>query len=443
MSEAPVGIAPVAARSSGTGEITNWSLHPLGSLSDLCISLEYLGSRKGRRNDKQTMIDVEERSGRRRVAIVEENNYHAETVFAFACSASTHPGECDLTVFAPDPRLNQGSKEYRAWEGAREFLLEDLQISCTWNDVREFRQRRSIDPPFDLVIVNTFPPPGGQQAIEIALSAGEAALGLVHDIHFFGDPGGAQSVLKQYANLWLAHAGVAASEGARRLPIELQRRIVRFFPVFRFISPPGSQGADDGFHRRVGVALPGTIEFSRRDYATALRLTAETGVPLKIFGRGSGWAKSVIERRRLSDEIAACGVPPGDVSVSVDVSCRDFYRSVDRSRFVALMTVNPEYLVGKLTGAVSAAVSCGVPMLARSDVHAHYVQADPAVFGRCMVPFDPHAPAGRGDSWGSLVGGMPLEIYEELCRETSRARETLLEENARTIARARSSCRTV
>lgn len=389
------------------------------------------------------MFEDKERPSRRsRVAIVEENNYHFETVFAFACSAGLPRGGCDLAVFAPDLR----KPELSILRDSREFLREELQVACAWHAFPEFRKRARApgdDPPFDLVIVNTFPPPGGRQAEEIAISAGRAVLGLVHDIHFFADSDGAQRALERYGNLWLAHAGVAAPMGARHLSAELQRRIVRFFPVFHFISPPGAEGDDNGRRRRErrgGVALPGMIEFARRDYLTALRLTAETRVPLKIFGGGSGWVWSDAERQRLSDEIAARGVPSGSVSVSTNISCRDFYRAVDSSRFVAVMTVNPEYLMGKLTGAVTAAVSCGVPMLARRDVYAHYTDADPAVFSGCMIPFDAQAPAGRGDDWGSLARDTPADLYEDLCDETARARETLLKENATVIQRVMATC---
>lgn len=281
------------------------------------------------------------------------------------------------------------------------------------------------------MIANTFPSPGGQSVVESALAAGQPVIGLVHDIDYFTDRGGAQQALERHPNLWLAHAGVSPSAGVERLPAELRRRVGRFFPVLRF---------DARAWRRAGVALPGALEYARRDFSTALRLTADSRIPLKIFGRSHDQGDGPKaprdlnkERGRLLDEIERRGVG-SDVSISSDVSCGDFYRAVSGSRFVALLSVAPEYLLGKLTGAITAAVSCGVPMLALPALHAHYRDADPDAFADCIVPFDPQAPAGRDDSWSSIVDRPPI-VYEQLCRAALRARDSLLAQNAATLRR--------
>lgn len=309
-------------------------------------------------------------------------------------------------MFAPDHWLS------------RRFLLDHLRIACNWNPFAEFDRHAEgwNGPTFDLVIANTFPSPGGQQTVERALSVGGAVLGLVHDISFFERSGGAHAALARHRNLWLAYAGVAPPDAACRLPIGIRQRVSRFVPVLRFDPLQGTQVA-----RRTGVALPGALEYRRRDFSTALRLTAETGVPLRIFGRSCdhGDGPKVprdldAERRRLFGEIDARGVA-ASVMIAMDVSCQAFYRAVAESQFVAVLPASPEYLMGKLTGAVTAAVSCGVPMLAPPRVRDYYTLDDSDLFSGCMLAFDAFAPAGRGDDWGSLVRDMATGHYEDPC----------------------------
>jgi hypothetical protein len=340
------------------------------------------------------------------LAILEGNNFHEETLFAFASVV----GDAQTTVFAPEH-----------WR-SREFVHEDLHVPCEW---RPFQAFDAVEA-FDLLLVNTFPSPAGQPAIDGALAAGTAVFGLVHDIDFFAE-GGARAALERHERLVLAHVGPSPPAGVDALPATLRRRVVRFFPVVRV-----EGAAEPG--RRSGVALPGALEYARRDFSSALRLAAETGTTLSIFGRsldqGDGPKRPRdldADRARLLAEIDARGLRTR-VAISTDVTCRDLYRCVGGSRFVAVMTVNPEYLQGKLTGTVTAALSCGVPMLALPPVRAHYAAADPDAFAGCMIAFDPLA----SDEWARIVR-TPDPAYERLCAEAIRARDALLRENAMTI----------
>lgn len=54
------------------------------------------------------------------VAILEANNFHEETVFAFICAAGLLPKPAQITVFAPDH-----------WH-SRAFVRDDLQADCEW-----------------------------------------------------------------------------------------------------------------------------------------------------------------------------------------------------------------------------------------------------------------------------------------------------------------------
>lgn len=358
-----------------------------------------------------------------RLALLEANNFHEETLFAFASALERLDG-LKAQVFAPEH-----------WR-SREFLREELGANWEWRPFSDFGAQTGR---FDLLLVNTYPSPAGRAAVERAQAAGTPALGLVHDIDFFAQ-GGALAALERHERLWLAHAGPVPPEGVDELPPALRARVTRFFPVVQV--PYAANG--EALGRRAGVALPGALEYARRDFSTALRLTAETGIPLRVFGRsrdhGDGPKRPRdlnAERDRLFGEIDSRGVA-GTVEITTDVSCRDFYRAVDRSRFVAVMTVNPEYLRGKLTGAVTGALSCGVPMLALPDVQAHYAAAEPDLFPGCMLAFDPLAPPGGNGDWASIAS-MPAGDYARSAAAAIRARDTLVEQNARTITRALSS----
>lgn len=348
-----------------------------------------------------------------RLIVLEANEFHAETLFAFASAAELLATVESMSMFAVD------------YTGARAYLLDELGYAGAW---RHYDELGDAATGADLVVANTFPSPGDQETIERVLATGRPLLGLVHRIGFFEERDGAPTALARHPNLWLAHAGVAPPDSVRKLERSLRRRVVRFVPVFRH--EPACAPAE-----RTAVSLPGSIEFSRRDFATALRLTAESKATLKIFGRSDDArhgaeveALLARDRHRLFEFVAEQRLGPDVVQIGLDPSFRDFYRAVDGSRFVAVMPVNPEYLRGKLTGVVTAALSCGVPMLAPADVRRYHVDAD-ARFERCMVAFDAHAPRGHANHWGALAG-MSGRRYAELCAEVVRTRDALLSENA-------------
>lgn len=361
--------------------------------------------------------------GPARIAVLEANRFHEEVLFAFVGAAARLSCGADISVFAPNH-----------WR-AMEFTLEDLRLDCAWLPFDEFRARLVAGPPFDLIVANTFPSPAGQFALEEALGSGRPVLGLVHDIDFFNARDGAEAALERWPTLVVGHAGVVPPRSLVEFPAPLRDRIVRFIPVL----PAG--GDASAVHTRTGVALPGALEFARRDISTALRLTARSGLPLRIFGRSKDHGDGPrvqrdldAERRRLYAEIERTGA--STVDITVDVSCHDFYTTVERSRFVAVMPFNPDYLRGKLTGAVTAAVSCGVPMMALPDVHEHYTRADPVTFSACMLRFDPSAPEGQHDEWATLVRNTPRNRYNDLCLAAAAARERLLNENTGTLEAA-------
>jgi hypothetical protein len=354
-----------------------------------------------------------------RIALLEANRFHEEVIFAFVAAAALLPHGADVTVFAPNH-----------WQ-ATEYMQGDLRLGYSWQPFDVFRDLAAARLDFDLIIANTFPSPLGQDAIAAALDQGRVVFGLVHDIDFFES--GAEAALRRWPTLILGHAGVVPPHAATVLDASLRKRIVRFIPVIHI--PDGVNSAAT----RSGIALPGALEFARRDIVTALRLAAESGIRLRIFGRSKDQGDGPKRLRDLDgdrdrlhaavDRLGAASV----VDVSSDVSCSDFYHAVERSRFVAVMPNDPSYLRGKLTGAVTAALSCCVPMLALPDVHQHYTTSDPATFARCMLRFDPEASSGDGAAWSTFVRDMLLDDYLALCQATTAARERLLAENTATL----------
>lgn|GEM_PF-5473197 len=360
---------------------------------------------------------------RQRIAVLEANRFHEEVLFAFVAAAARLPCGADITVFAPNH-----------WH-ATEFTHDDLRLECDWLPFDAFLPRRLAASPFDLIVANTFPSSDGEAAIDEALDSGQPVFGLVHDIAFFNDPDGAQAALERWPKLIVGHAGIRPPRPVSEFPARPRERIARFVPVL----PAG--GNEANYHTRTGVALPGALEFARRDISTALRLTARSGLPLRIFGRSKdhGDGPKVqrdldAERRRLYAEIDRVGA--STVVITVDLSCHDFYHTVERSRFVAVLPASPDYLHGKLTGAVTAALSCGVPMLALPEVHEHYTGTDPAPFRACMLRFDPAAAEGHHDEWGTLVRDTAPDVYDDLCRAAEKARERMLNENTDTLSAA-------
>jgi len=342
-------------------------------------------------------------------------------LFAFATTAMRGPRAAEVTVYAPDNRRS------------REFLREDLGLALPWHEWADFgKHLQAAVRPFDLVVVGTFPPAAGMGVVERALDAGWPVLALVHDIDYFARRDGAQAALERWPRLMVGFPGAAPARPVASFPAPVRSRITRFLPVVDFGAGGGTAAAGD--RQRAGVGLPGTIEFSRRDFPGLLRLTAQTGIPLRIFGRSRQSGEDPVvagvlaaDRRRLLREIGLAGASPY-VSVSLDPSSRDFYRAVDSCRFIAIVPVSDAYLRGKLTGAVTAAVSCCVPMVADRLAYACYAGAMPEAFSGCMVQVGDH-PAG----WKSVVAGTTPAAYEELCLAARRARTLLLDENTATL----------
>lgn len=358
---------------------------------------------------------------RPRIAVLEANRFHEEVLFAFVAAASRLPHGAEVTVFAPNH-----------WE-AMEFMRDDLRLECAWRPFDEFGSPSGPDSSFDLIVANTFPSPAGQSALDRALDRGLPVLGLVHDIDFFNRYDGAEAALARWPTLILGHAGVIPPRPLIEFDAALRERLVRFIPVI----PIGSETSP--VDARTGIALPGALEFARRDISTALRLAAKAGLLLRIFGRskekgdGPRLPRDLdADRERLHREIDGMEASTV-VDVATDVSCRRFYRAVEQSRFVAVVPVHPDYLRGKLTGAVTAAISCRVPMIASPDVHQHYTMSDPVTFAACMLRFDPEAPAGEGSAWATVTRDMAPDVYWALCQATAKAREQLLSENTSTL----------
>jgi hypothetical protein len=354
------------------------------------------------------------------IAIAEANNFHEETIFALVTAARQAAPDARLTVFAPDH-----------WE-SRSFLLADMRMTARWLPFAALGTESAID----LLLVNTFPSPAGQPLVEANWRRARAVLGLVHNLEFFGTSGAA-AALHRHPNLTLAYVGPTMPDAAAHLEGERRAgRVVRWLPVLR----PGPAAADaDGagqFGQRTGIALPGALEFARRDYALAFELAARTGVQLRIFGRSRDQGDGPPhprdldqDRLRMQETIASFAITDR-VAVATDVSCREFYRTVERSRWVAVLPNQEDYLRGKLTGAVTAAVSCGVPMLASAACFEHYTRADPAVFATCMMAFEKDV-MPLANSGGPCRPG----VYEQLCMATIRARETLIAQNASVVER--------
>ena len=364
------------------------------------------------------------RSERRaHVAIVEANNFHEEALFALATAARQAAPTAALTVFAPDH-----------WQ-SRSFLLDDMRIAARWRPFDELAVAvGGAEPDIDLLLVTTFPSPAGQAVIEASWSRARAVLGLVHDLDFFADPSGAAAALRRHPNLTIAYPGPAAPDVAAHLAQERRAgRVARLMPVLRPRPLPATAAQD--YDDRSGLALPGALEFARRDYRLAWAHVARTGETLRVFGRshdsGDGPKKARdldADRQGMLAAIEDWGIADR-VELATDVTCRQFYDTVARSRWVAVLPNQEDYLRGKLTGAVVAAVSCGVPMLASAACAQYYTSADPGIFGPCMLPF------GVDTDTGVDTGAGPTASYQQLCQHTLRAREALIDQNVRLLTR--------
>jgi hypothetical protein len=362
------------------------------------------------------------RAPRPSVAVLEAHRYHEEVLFAIACALTQPACAAEVTVYAHDHRRS------------REFLHEDLGLFVPWHSFAEFGERPGDGSRFDLIVIGTFPLTVGAPVVERALTAKAPVFALVHDIDYFARPDGVEAALARWPSLIIGYPGPAPARPLASFPTPFRDRITRFLPVVEFGGGQADVGAAS--RPRVGVGLPGTIEFSRRDFSGLLRLAAQTGIPLQIFGRsrqpgdGSSTARALAaDRRRLFKEIALAQATPY-VSVSTDLSCRDFYRVVDGCRFIAVMPVSEAYLRGKLTGAVTAAISCGVPMVVSRRAYAFYTGAAPALFSACMVEVD-----GSISTWEALAGGIPPTAYAQLCEATEAVRTVVLAANAATLNR--------
>ena len=365
------------------------------------------------------------------IAIVEANNFHEETLFALATAARQAAPAADLTVFAPDH-----------WQ-SRSFLLDDMRIAARWRPFDELAGAAGgAQPDIDLLLVTTFPSPAGQPVIESSWARARAVLGLVHDLDFFADPSGAAAALRRHPNLTIAYPGPAAPEAAAHLAAEQRAgRVARLMPVLR--PRPLATAAQD-YDARDGIALPGALEFARRDYPLAWAHIARTKQTLRVFGRshdsGDGPKKARdldADRAGMLAAIESWGIADR-VEVATDVTCRQFYDTVARSRWVAVLPNQEDYLRGKLTGAVVAAVSCEVPMLVSAACARYYTGADPDIFGPCMLPFGIDAEAGDGQPGSTYQDDAASQndaAYRQLCRHTLQAREALIEQNVGLITR--------
>lgn len=347
------------------------------------------------------------------IALLEPNPYHEETLFAFACAAADY---ADIAVFSPDHR------------GALCLARSALDLPIEWHPYVEFVVASSArTAPYDIVVLNTFPSSWLDAAGRLgsAIGAGRRAVGLVHDIAFFERTETLHQLLETHPSLTLAHAGVVCPSAVAALPASLRARVTRFVPVFRH--PTG--------RTRDGVAVPGTIEFTRRDYGAIVRLASASRMPLRVFGRSRDRrngreVEEVLarDRRRFNELVSA--LANADVRVRYDVSFREFYASVEASRFVALVPVNPQYLQGKLSGALTAGISCDVPLLATKPVHSQLVESIPS-FSTCVVPFDATAPSSASE-WRRLRG-IDADEYRALRAGAHQVRETLIAENVATL----------
>lgn len=344
------------------------------------------------------------------MAIFEPNRYHQETVLAFVSALAG----VRCLVFGPD--------NWSAHEFAR-----DLGASVSWDTTPSFDATLTSRQALQLIVVNTFPSPGGQALVERALDLGYRVLGLVHDPDFF--PDGARDALRRWPHLYLAHAGAVAPSRAAELERGELARVERFLPVVR--AP-----IDDA--PRTGVALSGSIEFGRREMALALQLAAASGARLRIFGRSREHGDPAqiprdldADRARLFDEIAKLGIDDL-VTVTTDLSCRSFYAMMRSCEFAAVMPARPEYFRGKLTGTLTAAISCGTPLLATNAVVQAHHAAGPD-FLACMVPFDPHAPPGHADDLSSRLAAARV-AQDDLRQATRRVRDMVLGSNGSYLA---------
>jgi hypothetical protein len=368
------------------------------------------------------------RSSGRSIALVEPNRFHAETIFSFACVAAATEGRPAVDVFSPDHR------------GAMDFATNRLRVTSPWRSVDGFvapagGHRRGAR--YDLVILNTYPPmlsDDPRPMTALAVAAGRRVLGLVHDVAFLERIELVRELLERFDTLSLAHAGVRPPPPLAGLPAHLRARITRFVPVFRFASRAGPDGG------RTGVALPGSIEFSRRDYDTAVRAAAGSGVLLSVFGRTSApWHPGDVEasllrdRQRFEALVADHGGLPAGFHAVYDPSFTEFYSLVDAARFVAVLPVNPEYLRGKLTAVITAALTCGVPLLCERVAHDHLRDAESPTIENCSLPFDA-ASSGVAAQWRSAVD-VDAATYRALCADAVRTRERFIAENAGTLAR--------
>lgn len=351
-------------------------------------------------------------------AILEANTYHEEIIFACVSALAAARCQPEIAVYAPDHRRS------------REFLQEDLAWPVPWHPAADLADRLAGSAGLpDLVVVGTFPPERGWPVAEQALSLGLPVFALVHDIGYVRKPDGLEAALTRWPNLTAGYPGAAPARPLAEFDPAVRHRFVRFVPVAELAGAGGDR------RQRTGFGLPGTIEFSRRDFGAALDLTARTRIPLRIFGRsrqpGDGQVIAELlaaDRDRLLSQIEEAGVTPY-VSVGADLPCRDFYRTLDSCRFIAILPVSEVYLRGKLTGAVTAALSCGVPMLADSRVHQFYTEAVPGAFSGCMLLFD-----GRAESWAAAAD-LSAADYERLCRAADEVRGSFLIENAATLDR--------
>ena len=381
-----------------------------------------------------------------RIAIAEANNFHEETIFALATAARQAVPAAELTVFAPDH-----------WE-SRSFLLDDMGIAAHWRPFPELADRPVTgEADFDLLMVNTFPSPAGQPVIEENWFRARTVLGLAHDLDFFAAPSGADAALRRHPNLTICYPGPALPDVAGHLAREHQAgRVLRWMPMLR-PHPQSADGLDGRLADRLGIALPGALEFARRDYALAFGYVARTRSLLRIFGRshdsGDGPKKARdldADRRQLWEAIDSWGITE-QVATATDVTCREFYQTVSLSRWVAVLPNQQDYLRGKLTGAVTAAVSCGVPMLASPEAAEYYTRSDPELFAGCMLPFTAdgelgqdadlgqadlgQADLGRDADLGHAFGQAAEADYRELCRRTLHTREALIRQNVDVVNR--------
>jgi hypothetical protein len=357
-----------------------------------------------------------------RIALVEQNDYHEETLFAFATAITRLPGRVELTIFSDDNR------------GSHHFLSAVLGIRARWRPAADWT---ATAERFDLVVLNTLLRDNASVALERADVVGRQVLALVHDVEYFADREGAKAVLARFPGLTLAYPSAIPSSSLRRF--SANDRVIRFLPVFEYRAEAAGE--------LVPVAMPGTIEFSRRDYLSALDQAAATGLGLHIFGRsfdsvhGEEIRRTLDrDRARLLAEIERRGLTARQVVVSTNLDCKSYFRAAADACFVSMYPADPAYLAGKLTGSLTTALSCGVPMIAPEPVREALTRAWPLV-SSCVHPGELTA----DEPWPIRLSGA-RDCYQPLRETVERVRSIVIADNTAVLehllrdASRRSTC---